>query len=181
MKNKTLSCISLLLLFSLAACGGSTINGSANNDGNDDNDSGGNNDAGNNQTSANGNADFSYITYEEDGREWIDNGPAKAVETFEPEVLSPISTVQVFCPTTYSYVYAWTGAGNTSSEKFLGTWPGTKLNDYNSRWKTFSFPADKLSFKLIFNTPGQTADLSLDGAGHYGLVNGALTKSDTEP
>ena len=181
MKNKTLSCISLLLLFSLAACGGSTINGSANNDGNDDNDSGDNNDAGNNQTSANGNADFSYITYEEDGREWIDNGPAKAVETFEPEVLSPISTVQVFCPTTYSYVYAWTGAGNTSSEKFLGNWPGTKLNDYNSRWKTFSFPADKLSFKLIFNTPGQTADLSLDGAGHYWLVNGALTKSDTEP
>ncbi|MBO4682905.1 MAG: starch-binding protein, partial [Bacilli bacterium] len=181
MKNKTLSCISLLLLFSLAACGGSTVNGSVNGDDNNDDNENGNNDAGNNQTSANGNADFSYITYEEDGREWIDNGPAKAKETFEPEVLSPISTVQVFCPTTYSYVYAWTGAGNTSSEKFLGNWPGTKLNDYNSRWKTFSFPADKLSFKLIFNTPGQTADLSLDGAGHYWLVNGALTKTDTEP
>ena len=178
MKKNTVSAISLLLLFSLAACGTSSSDTSNGQGG--DNSQGGDGERTSQQ--GGGNTDYSYISYEDDeGREWIDNGPAKQQEAFVPEVLPDTTNVKVFCPTSYTNVYAWTGAGETSAEKFLGNWPGTKLSDHNARWKTFEFPAGKTSFKLIFNTPGQTADLSIDGAGNYWLVNGALTKTNTEP
>ena len=178
MKKKTLSCLSLLLMFSLVACGSTSGSDGSQGGGNNDGDEG--NADGSSQQQGGGNNDYSYISYDED-HEWIDNGPQKAAEPFVPEQLSPISTVKVFCPTTYNYIYAWTGKGETSAEKFLGDWPGTKLKDYNKRWKTFDFPAGKTSFNLIFNDPGKTGDLTLDGAGHYWLVNGQLQKTDTEP
>ena len=172
MKKKTLSSISLLLLFSLAACGTTSTDPTSKGEG-----GGGDSDPSGQASTPH---DYSYISYDED-KDWIDNGPQKAVETFVPEVLSPVSNVQVFCPTNYEYVYAWTGKGETSAEKFLGNWPGTKLSDHNARWKMFDFPAGKTEFNVIFNSPGQTGDLVVNGAGHYWLVNGQLTKTDTEP
>ncbi|MBE6134145.1 MAG: starch-binding protein [Erysipelotrichaceae bacterium] len=175
MKKKTLSSISLLLLFSLAACGTASTDPTSKGEG-----GGGGADPSGSSQSGGGNTQYSYIDYDEDGREWISNGPQQAVEPFTPVQFSPISNVQVFCPTTFTNIYAWTTTGGTNTE-LLGAWPGTALKEYNSRWKMFDFPAGSTSFNLIFNTPGKTGDLTLDGAGHYWLVNGQLTKTDTEP
>ena len=190
MKKKTLSSITALLLLSLAACGTNSINGNSNNSNNNNpsTSGGGNENSSNSNTSYEEPEDsYSYDnsgSYEyNDNAELIFNGANSPQEPFTPETLAPINYVKVFAPTTFTHIYAWVGSG-ASATTLTSAWPGTALSNYNSRWKTFDFPSDKTSFNLIFNSggdSGKTADLSLDGVGHYWYNGSNLVKSDLEP
>ena len=193
MKKKTLSCVSLLLLFSLVGCGTTANSGESTPNGGS---------GGGNTPNSNGEASYSspgdYSDYSEgsysfdnggvdndgkENREMIFNGETVQPETYTPETLAPINFVKAFAPTAFTHAYAWTETNNKVTE-LLGKWPGTKLSDYNTRWKSYDFPADKTAFNLIFNNgsdSNKTGTLKVDGAGHYWYSGSKLVHSDTEP
>ena len=80
--------------------------------------------------------------------------------------LPEIDHIKVFCDASYVNVWAWTGSNNNLFEK----WPGVKLNNYDSDWKTYDFPADYSSLNLIFskeNGTEQTRDLTITAKGYW--------------
>lgn len=82
--------------------------------------------------------------------------------------LPNIDYIKVFCPSSYSYVYAWQGEGS-SVIKLIGDWPGSALQDFDESWKTFDFKG-YTNLHLIFNTGvggEQTDDLTLAQAGYW--------------
>lgn len=96
-------------------------------------------------------------------------------DSSESEDLPPISYVQVFCPTRYIYIYAWQ-TNNGQTKELVGSWPGTKLKEFDDEWKTYDFQGET-SLNLIFNLgqgQEQTADLYAPSAGYYWYYNNKL-------
>lgn len=56
------------------------------------------------------------------------------------------------------------------------TWPGVTLNPGVDGWNWFEFPKGTTSTKLVFNGPGQTADLILSTQGEWAWTGTAWTK-----
>ena len=74
------------------------------------------------------------------------------------------------------YAYAWSGDGETAV-KFLGDWPGTKLNAVREYVYALTFKAENAPEKIIFNngiTEGegkaQTADLDFENGKVYTYI-----------
>lgn len=89
--------------------------------------------------------------------------------------LPEISYVQVFAPVHYTHIYAWVDDSNGTKE-LLGSWPGTKMKNYDQEWNTYDF-VGYTSVNFIFNigsNQDQTQDLSANGAGYYWYYDGQL-------
>lgn len=98
--------------------------------------------------------------------------------TSKEDDLPPISYVQVFAPISYTHVYAWINTNNGVNE-LCNSWPGTKLKDFDSEWKTYDFQGYS-QLNVIFNTgsnQNQTKDLYVGEAGYYWYYNGDLHKT----
>lgn len=105
----------------------------------------------------------------------IEQSSSSPSSSSSKDELPPISYVQVFAPITYSHVYAWTNTNGQVNE-LCGKWPGTKLKEFNSEWKTYDFPGYD-SLNIIFNigsNQNQTADLYCPEAGYYWYYDGSL-------
>ena len=101
-------------------------------------------------------------------------------EATTPEVTTPevtpnkfpaINYIKVYAPSRYAYVYAW-----VDGKELCGTWPGTKLETFDSEWKTFDFEGYS-NINIIFNLgqgQEQTADLSISSEGHWFFENGSF-------
>ena len=83
--------------------------------------------------------------------------------------LPEIDHIKVFCETSFANVWAWTGNNNNLFDK----WPGVKLNDYDSDWKTYDFPAGYSSINLIFSkeNPKDKSEDSKDWLGWGGKIS----------
>lgn len=181
MRKKYKPLMVLALIGLLASCsttspsnGGNTSSDTGENSGKND----GSTDSGNNDSNPSGNEDQGGSEGGSDSGS--DSGSGSHTI---PTVLDAIDYVQVFAPKNYTTIYAWTSAGGT--KELLGGWPGTQMTSWseNSAWKTYSFAKNLTAFNLIFSENGgnQTADLSLNGVGHYWYINNKLEKTDTVP
>ena len=94
--------------------------------------------------------------------------------------LPPIEHIKVFVETSYTHVYAWLNT-NSGAQELCGKWPGTKMQDYNKKWRTFEFPEHQ-SLNIIFNKNGspQTADLVISEPGYYWWYNDQFHTSEPE-
>ena len=96
----------------------------------------------------------------------------------EPPIIEP-SIIQVYVPTDFEYIYAWT----QDVEDICGAWPGSKLQDYNENWKTYILEGyESLNFVLA-DASGEivTNDLIITSPGSYWFNNGKLQDSEPVP
>lgn len=123
------------------------------------------------------------VQFSSDGEPTSNDGDSS--QTSQPqqdiEHLPAIDYVKVFCPTSYTTIYAWT---DSPSAKIFGEWPGssTALQAYDENWKTYDFK-DRTAVKFIFSVGGnnQTIDLEADKAGYYWLFDGVALYQDYDP
>jgi hypothetical protein len=90
-----------------------------------------------------------------------------------------IDYIKVFCETSWSYVYTWIESPKSEPQ---GSWPGTPLENYNERWKTYELKG-YTAINLIFNKgkgSAQTDDLSIASAGYWWYYNSQWYQSEPE-
>src|SRR5574344_1550533 len=92
--------------------------------------------------------------------------------------LPAIDYIKVFCETSWSYIYTWTGT--TPNVEPQGAWPGMALNSYDADWKTYNIEGYS-SINLIFNTGkggSQTKDLQITAVGYWWYYNSQFYNSN---
>lgn len=106
----------------------------------------------------------------------VNTEPSEGEDEEPEEPLPAIDYVKLFAlKDDYTHVYAWLGSGGTATT-LVGSWPGTKLQEYDEIWNTYDFEGyTSLNFIFSNNGNNQTADLSVDHAGYYWYLNGVVT------
>ena len=79
----------------------------------------------------------------------VSSSSSKVSSTSSKTELPPIDHIKVFVETNYTHVYAWLNT-NSGAQELCGKWPGTKMQDYNDKWRTYEFPEHQ-ELNIIFN------------------------------
>lgn len=100
-----------------------------------------------------------------------------------PLVLFPqIDYIKVYAPNSYRNVYAWIVDARGKTIEITDSWQGNKMDKYDDNWNTYSF-IGYTNLNIIFNTNGgeyKTADLVINGAGHYFYIDGEFLQVSEE-
>lgn len=93
-------------------------------------------------------------------------------------LLPDIDFIKVFVKD-YTHIYAWTESGGNVTEH-TASWPGDKMERYDSIWYSYNFNTSLQSINIVFNNNGapQTADLNVSGDGYHWYSDGKWTHSN---
>ena len=104
----------------------------------------------------------------------------------EKITVDSVDHIRVFCPKSYTYLYAWVSEGGADTP-ILGGWPGSNeaLKQYqDSSWKYYDFDKKYISMSFIFSQGGdstKTSDLKVNGINNYWYYEGKVTSGNESP